>query len=293
MTTDSIPLSIRVPGFRLRRQVGSDSIGFWFDAEQENLGRKLTVKVLKPMLEGKEAARRAFLSEMDRLISLDHPNVLQVVDAKRGDPLALITERIGGKTLADLLEPGKPLGQQPSLLYARGIANALAYLLSKGLACKNVSPVLLQLLGDTDCRLITFRSVIALEEFAGLKGRLTQDARYVAPEQLAGKYAIGPRTASYHVATLLFHMLAGLPPHVAPTPVEVAKAHVQKAFPHLKRLQPFLPQGIYELIASCTERNPSERPTLPELVEWIEELVERGPKGSGPRLRRKRWRRRR
>ncbi len=123
-----------MPGFRLRRQVGSDSIGVWFDAEQKTLGRKLTVKVLKPRLEGKEAARRAFLAEMDRLIPLDHPNVLRVIDAQRDDPLALITERTGGQTLAHLLEPETPLGQHASLRYAHGIASALAYLVSQGLA---------------------------------------------------------------------------------------------------------------------------------------------------------------
>ena len=174
-------------------------------------------------------------------------------------------------------------------------ANALAYLVSQGLAGKNVSPVLVQLLGEAQCRRITFRSVITLQEFTGLKGRLTQDARYVAPEQLAGQHAIGPRTASYQVAALLFHMLAGLPPHVAPTPVEVARAHATQAFPHLKRLQPFLPPGIYALIASCTQRDPSARPALPELVDRIEELSGRGPQGSGPSppKRRPRWRRRR
>ncbi len=292
--TTGIPLTIEIPGYRLRRQVGSDSIGLWFDAVQEKLDRYVTVKVLKPEFAEDEKARRVFLAEMDRLQPLDHPNVLQVLGLRRTGTLALVTQRSGGKSLADLLEPEKPLGQRNSLRLAHALARGLAYLTSRGLAHKYVSPAFIKILPEGECRLITFRSIITLEELAALKGRLAQDANYVAPEQLGGSHSVGPRTHTYQVGALLYHMLAGLPPHVATTPIETAMAHLKKDFPSLRRLQPFLTADIYELIASCTCRDPANRPDLGELSTSLNTLMKRGPTTGERRLGRRRrgWKRR-
>ncbi len=133
-STTGVPLTIEIPGYRLRRQVGSDSIGLWFDAEQEELGRRVTVKVLKPEYAEDERARGLFLAEMDRLQPLDHPSLIQVLALRKTGTLALMTQRSGGKSVADLLEPEKPLGERTALRLARGVARALAYLTGRGLA---------------------------------------------------------------------------------------------------------------------------------------------------------------
>ena len=41
-TTSNLPVDIEIPGYRLRRQIGSDPLGLWFDAEQESLNRGAT-----------------------------------------------------------------------------------------------------------------------------------------------------------------------------------------------------------------------------------------------------------
>ena len=170
------PVDISIPGYRLRRQVGSDAIGLWFDAEQESLGRKVTIKVLKPEYEHHDGARREFLNEMDRLAPLAHPNLLRILDSARGDRLLLVTERIGQRSLQTLLAEGKPLGEEVSFQRAHDVARALDYLYRKGLAHKNVSPRLITLVEDSGSRLVTFRNVITAEELAALKGKLAQDA---------------------------------------------------------------------------------------------------------------------
>jgi serine/threonine-protein kinase len=296
-TASTLPLQVNVPGYRLRREAGTDALGVWFDAEQESLGRRVTLKVLKPQFEAHEGARRDFLAEMDRLSLLDHPNLPHVLDTKREGTLVLVVERIGTRTVEELLEPGKPLGDA-AFRIARGVARALAHLVEKGLAHKNVTPRLITLKEDGEPRLATFRNVITLEELGGLRGRLAQDACYVAPEQLGGTDPIGPATHGYHLGALLFHLLAGRPPHEG-EPQEVARAHFAEPFPSLKRYQPFLAPGVYDLLAACTARSPAERLPLPRVVEAIEALADRkdpGLKGdakgpaAAPRPRRRRRR---
>jgi len=272
-TSSTIPTSIKAPGYRLRREAGSDAIGIWFDAEQESLGRFVTVRVLKPQLEAHEVARREFLAEMDRLGPLVHPNLARVIDSHREGALFLVVERLFASTVSDLLEPGKPLGAATGLRITRGVARALTYLAGHGYAHKNLTPRLVSLREDGEPRLATFRFVITFDELAALRGRLAQDAAYVAPEQLAGEEPIGDRTPCYQIAAFLFHLLAGRAPHEGELK-EVARAHLTQPFPSLKRYQPFLAPGIYDLIAACTARAPADRPPLPRVVAALEALAE-------------------
>jgi len=282
-TTSNLGIEITLPGYRLRRQVGSDSIGLWFDVEQESLDRKLTVKILKPEYSRHPKAREEFLAEMDRLAGLEHPNLLRILDTQRDEgAMALITERIGADTLLNRLKPGTPLGEATSFRVALGVARALRYLQARGFAHKSISPCHISLREDDRCRLVTFRNVIPFEDQVALKGKLAQDAHYVAPEQLAGNYPVGPNTACYQVGALLFHMLAGRPAHPTGTPAEVAKAHFQQPFPSLKSAQPFLTNGIYGLVAACTVRRPTLRPDLDELVRALETLIEGGDPAIEP-----------
>jgi serine/threonine-protein kinase len=295
-TASTLPFSVAVPGYRLRREAGSDALGIWFDAEQESLKRKVTIKVLKAQYEAHEGARREFLAEMDRLAPLDHPNLPQTLDSHREGTLFLVVERVGPQTVENLLQPGRPLGDAAFGL-ARGVARALAYLAERGFAHRNVTPRLIALKENGEPRLITFRNVVAFDEFGGLRGRLTQDPRYVAPEQLGGTEPIGPAAHSYHVGALLFHLLAARAAHEG-EPKEVARAHFTQPFPSLKRFQPFLAAGAYDLISACTAKTPSERLPLPRVVEALEALADRkdpglsgepkGPAAPRPRRRRRR-----
>jgi len=299
-TASTLPVNVQIPGYRLRRQAGSDSIGLWFDVEQESLGRKVTLKILKPQYEQHEGARREFLAEMDRLAALDHQNIPRVLDTMRNELLVLVVERVDAKTLETLLRPGKSLGVGPSVQHALGLARALEYLTEEGLAHKNVCPSLIAVRDQGGNRLVTFRNVVTLEQLAALKGRLAQAAAYVAPEQLAGEDAIGPAAHCYHIGALVFHMVAGRPPHGPGDMREVARAHLTEDFPSLKRFVPFQDRGIYDFVAACTRRSPTARPDLPTVVEALEKLLEGKDPGLGgfgkktavaPRARRRRRRR--
>jgi serine/threonine-protein kinase len=279
-TASTLPVNVQIPGYRLRRQAGADSIGLWFDVEQESLGRKVTLKILKPQYEQHDGARKEFLAEMDRLAVLDHPNIPRVLDTMRKDLLVLVVERVGARTLDTLLREGKSLGVGPSLQHALGVARALDYLTDRGLAYKNVCPSLIALREQGGIRLVTFRNVVTMDQLAALKGRLAQAAAYVAPEQLAGDDAIGPNTHTYHLGALVFHMIAGRPPHGPGDMQEVARAHLTREFPSLRRYVPFQSRGIYDFVEACTRKDPDLRPDLQIVVEALEKLLE----GKDPEL---------
>ena len=300
-TASNLPVHVIVPGFRLRAQVGSDVVGIWLDAEQESLGRKVTVKVLKPEYAEHEGAKKEFFLEMDRLMQLDHSNVTRVLDTSRGETPFIVTDRTAVHTLMSVLSDEGTLGIEKCCDYSRDVARALHYLAEKGLAHKSVCPHLISMRDSGGCRLATFRFIIPLEEQQALKGKLAQDAHYVAPEQLGGEDEVGPNTPVYQIGCLMYHMLAGRPPHEGNDPAEVATAHFREPFPSLKTARPFLHPAVYKFVAACTVRSPADRPDLEQVIEGLKKL-EAGkdpgiaPPGQGtialrPRKRRRRRRR--
>lgn len=296
-TSGELPISLQIPGYRLRRLVGSDAIGLWLDCEQTSLERKLTVKVLKPEFETNAAAHKEFLAEMDRLAELNHPHLLQVLDTRREDPLALVTDRIGAKTLATLVESGKPVPREEALKHCLAVAQALDYIHGQGFTHKNLRPELVAINSSDIARVVTFRNIVSIPELAKLRGKLVQDARYVAPEQLGGDNEIGAAASSYQLGAILFHLLAGQPPHTGADQKEVALAHFREPFPSLKSRQPFLPGAILDLVTDATERDPDLRPTAAEFAERIERILAGDDQGrkttsDAPRARRRRRRRR-
>ena len=233
---------------------------------------------------------------MDRLIALQHPHLLTVIDSRREDPLALVTERITAQTLATLLEPGKPVAPEEALKHALGCAQAFAYLHSAGFTHKNFTPKLVSISSGGVGRIVTFRNIVTFEQLAALRGKLVQDALYVAPEQLGGEDEIGPKATSYQLGAILFHLLAGDPPHSVGDAKAIALAHYREPFPSLKSRQPFLKGGILDLVGSCTRKDPVERPAMSEIVDRIEAILEGKDEGasgasSAPRARRRRRRR--
>ncbi|MEM8885693.1 MAG: protein kinase [Planctomycetota bacterium] len=293
-TSDQIPISQQIPGYRLRRHVGTDAIGLWFDAEQESLGRKITLKTLKPDYEEHAGAHKEFLAEMDRLAALDHPNLLRVIDTRREKPLALVTERMTAATVAALLEGGKPVGREDALRPLIETARGLAYLHEQGLNHKNLHPGLLSKSDGGVVRIATFRNIVSHEELAAIRGKLVQDPRYVAPEQLGGDHAIGPKVSTYQLGAMLYHLLAAMPPHEGADAKETALLHFREEFPSLKKKQPFLPAPLLDLVQEATQRDPEARPTVSEMADRMEEILEGkadSGKGTAPRSRRRRRRR--
>ncbi|MHC4941315.1 MAG: serine/threonine protein kinase [Planctomycetota bacterium] len=280
--TSTIPgVSVEIPGYRLVKQVGRDAVGLWIEAEQENLGRTVIVKLLKPEFAAHAGARKEFAAEMDRLAGLEHPHLMRVLDTRRDEPLALITQRIGRTTLAARLEEGA-LPVEDSLTCMLGVAEALAYLVSKGFAHKNLMPKMIGIGEEGASRLATFRNVIPFENLVALKGKLAQDPGYVAPEQVGGPHPVGDRTPVYHVGALLYHAIGGRLPHDEDTPQKTALAHLREDFPSLKSARPFMPQPLYDFVAACTAKDPAQRPALAAVISGIEVLREGKDPGIQP-----------
>jgi serine/threonine-protein kinase len=108
------------------------------------------------------------------------------------------------------------------------------------------------------------------------EGQFLGTVAYVAPEVRHGMDAIGAPSDLYALGVMLFEMLAGRRPFVAPSPAELMRKQLNDPAPPLQPLvSEALPPRLCELVARLLAKEPEQRPSAEELVSSLEELAAR------------------
>ncbi len=95
----------RLGGFRLIEQLGEGGMGLVWEAEEEALGRRVALKMVRPEQLWFPGARERFRREVESVARLQHPGIVPVyaVGEELGVPFFTM-ELLDGCTLADALE---------------------------------------------------------------------------------------------------------------------------------------------------------------------------------------------
>ncbi|MEV6598187.1 diguanylate cyclase [Actinoplanes sp. NPDC051346] len=206
-----------------------------------------------------------FRREAALLAGVDHPGVLRpcAVGLYEGHP-ALVTELIGGQTLADVLADG-PLPEKRVLALAVELAGALAAAHRTGLVHRDLKPQNIMLPPAGPATLIDFG-------LAAADGGESADAvgtfRYTAPEQ-AGmlRRPVDGRSDLYSLGVVLFECLAGRPPFDAADVGELLRLHAVAAPPDLSALRPDASGELVAVIHRLLAKDPDDRfPDARELL---------------------------
>ena len=100
--------------YRVGVRLGAGGMGEVYEAVQEDLGRRVAVKVMSgPMASDPQLLER-FQREARAVAALGHPHIVSVTDFQDnpGEPPFLVMERLFGESLGDLLERN-PMVQPP------------------------------------------------------------------------------------------------------------------------------------------------------------------------------------
>jgi eukaryotic-like serine/threonine-protein kinase len=247
--------------YRLARMVGSGGMGTVWEAEDENLGRPVAVKVLSESLAGGERAVRRFEREARAAARLSGPHVAAVYDFGRseGRPY-IVMELVRGETLADRLAREGRLPSQEAARIATQVAEALEEAHAAGVVHRDVKPGNVMLTSAGDVKVMDFGIAAA----AWAQRITTSDLflgtpSYVAPEQAKGEKSTAASDV-YALGAVLYEMVAGRPPFVGESPVAVAVAHVREDPPPLGQLAGDVPPNIAAAAMAALAKDPADRP---------------------------------
>src|SRR5436190_17573309 len=82
--TSTSPME-RIGEYLVKRLVGEGGMGKVYEAEERLSGRRVALKVLRPELTRTEDGRRLFVSEMQILAHLEHPNIVRSLASMEQD----------------------------------------------------------------------------------------------------------------------------------------------------------------------------------------------------------------
>ncbi len=254
--------------YRIERPLGRGAMAVVYLAYDEELQRRVAIKILAEHLGADESIRTRFLREARVASRLSHPNVVQVYDANAaGGRLFIVMEHVPGSTLS---ESGKVPYDKAVELALQACAG-LQHAHEAGLVHRDVKPANLLLREDGVLKIADF-GIARVADATELtkQGTILGTAAYLAPEQGAGE-RVGPPADIYSVGAVLYELLTGRRPYEVDSLAELADRQRAGVIAPPRDLDRSIPEGIEAAVMHALAREPSFRPA--SAADFAQELA--------------------
>jgi eukaryotic-like serine/threonine-protein kinase len=248
--------------YRLERELGAGGMATVYLAEDLRHHRRVAIKVLRPELAAVLGAER-FVQEITTTAALSHPHILPLFDSGTADSfLYYVMPYVEGETLRDKLNREKQLGIDEAVKIAAEVADALDYAHRHGVIHRDIKPENI-LLHDGRPMVADFGIALALSAAAG--GRMTETGlslgtpHYMSPEQATAEKEITARSDVYSLASVLYEMLAGQPPHLGGSAQQIIMKIVTDQARPVTELRKAVPLNVAAALAKALEKLPADR----------------------------------
>jgi TolB-like protein/Flp pilus assembly protein TadD len=227
-----------------------------------------------------------FTREIRVAAALNHPHILPLYDSgEAGGRLFYVMPYVRGGSLRDRLAAERQIATDEAVALVRQVASALDHAHAHGLIHRDIKPENI-LIHEGEAMVTDFG--IALAAATAPDDRLTQTGLmvgtpyYMSPEQAAGERTLDARSDVYSLGCVLYELLAGEPPHAAPTPRGVIVRRFSEPAPRIRRLRPTVPAAVDEAIARALALDPADR--FPSAAGLADALAGRVAPVRAPRL---------
>ena len=248
--------------YRIERELGAGGMATVFLAEDLKHKRRVALKVLKPELAAVLGAER-FVQEITTTAALQHPHILPLFDSGTADGfLYYVMPFIDGETLRDKLNRETQLGVDEAVKIAVEVADALHYAHTQGVIHRDIKPENILL---TNGRPMVADFGIALAVSAAAGGRMTETGlslgtpHYMSPEQATAEKEISARSDVYSLASVLYEMLAGEPPHSGGSAQAIIMKIIAEPAQPVTKYRKSVPPHVAAAVAKALEKVPADR----------------------------------
>lgn len=268
------------------RKLASGAFGTVFEGTHR--GAPVAIKSVQLRALGGVDTKYIF-GELATLSSVSHPHLLKFLGAAEGGDgreLYIVTELMGGGTLADVLSPpAPPLPWSLRVALCRAAAEALAHLHAAELLHRDIKTENLLLEADA------WRVVIADYGFARKVVDLRGGARqamtilgtesFMAPEVQFGE-SYGEGADVFSLGCVMAHVITGRAPgsggFLERTPRNKFAVDVEQL---RAAAPPDCPPSFLECAVQCLGTEPEARPAADVVAEWLRDLAQELPPFKG------------
>ncbi len=262
--------------YRFERKLGSGGMADVWLAEDQELGRRVAVKILHERYANDEQFVERFRREATHAAGLSHPNIVSIYDRGVADgSYYIVMEYIEGRTLKELVVTRGPCPVPVAISYTRQILAALRYAHKNGIIHRDIKPH--NVLVDREGRVKVADFGIARAGASEMTeaGSIVGTAQYLSPEQARGA-PVDESSDLYSTGIVLYELLTGTVPFTGETPVEIAMKHLSQtpAAPSTRR--PEIPRDLDLVVLRALAKEPSDRYRSASELDRDLELVARG-----------------
>jgi len=219
-------------------------------AEDQQLGRKVALKLLHPRFAEDPGFVERFRREAQAAAGLQHPNVVGVYDRGAWDDTYYIAmEYVPGRTLKQVISEEAPVEPVRAIHLVEEILKAVRFAHRRGVIHRDLKPHNV-MVGDGDQAKVTdFGIARAGASDMTETGSILGTAQYLSPEQAQG-LAVSPSSDLYSVGVILYELLTARVPFDAEAAVTVAIKHVSEAPVAPRTLNPLVPLPLEQVVRS-------------------------------------------
>lgn len=268
-------------------KIAEGALGVVYRARHLHLGKLVAVKVLHDHLEANATYRERFHAEAQTASSLDHPNLIRILDfgEEVDGRLWLAMELLEGEDLETRLVRSGHLSVERAAQIVLEVAAGLAHAHAGGVVHGDVKPANVVLVTRIDDE-GEAREGVKLCDFGvarGIGGALLGGTpQYMSPEQCVGR-PLDARSDVYALGILLYELVTGVLPFDGDDPNAILQAHLlARPAPPSQRRRGIDP-AVDRIVLRALEKDPASRyPSMRELRVDLKELLADGARASSP-----------
>ncbi|XP_051024046.1 sperm motility kinase 4A-like [Acomys russatus] len=240
-------------------------------AQHRLTGAEVAIKVLR---KGRKQAFPA-RSEVEIMKRMNHPNIvslLQVIETK--ESIFLILELADGRELLDWIQQVGCLQEGVARKIFKQIVHAMCYCHDLGIVHRDLKPDNIMVDATGKVKIIDFglgTLVRPGKKLSGFCGAL----RFGAPECFLHQPYDGTKVDTWNMGVLLYFMVTGTLPFEGTTFQELGSQVLLGRYD----VPSYLSQELQDIIRCLLTVNPTERPTLKDIMEhpWLRQGDEGSP----------------
>jgi beta-lactam-binding protein with PASTA domain/predicted Ser/Thr protein kinase len=276
MAADPLINSLFDGRYRIVRKLGSGGMANVYLAEDQELGRRVAIKILNDRHAGDEQFVARFRNEAKNAASLSHPNIVSIYDRGEAEGTYYIAmEYLDGRSLKELILSRGPAPVSVAIDYARQILSALRFAHRNGIVHRDIKPHNVLVDGEGHVKVTDFGIARAGASQMTEEGSIIGTAQYLSPEQARGT-RVDQTSDLYSLGIVLYEMLTGNVPFTGDSPVEIAMKHLSATPQALTDTRPDIPQALDMVVLRALAKDPAGRYPSAEEMDADLERVARG-----------------
>ncbi len=266
--------------YRILRKLGSGGMANVYLAEDEELGRRVAIKILNERYANDDLFIERFRREAKSAAGLSHPNIVSIYDRGEAEGTYYIAmEVIEGRSLKELIMTRGALPIGTAIAYAKQLLEALRFAHRHGIIHRDIKPH--NVLVSADQQVKTNEPRLKVTDFGIARhgasqmteaGSIMGTAQYLSPEQARG----APVTAAsdlYSAGVVLYEMLTGKVPFTGDSAIEIAMKHVNELPRPPSSLRSEIPPELDQIVLRALAKDPADRyQTAEEFIEDLERV---------------------